>query len=81
MRFLGYDPRPEPQTLGQQLVHLREAQGLSQRVLAKALGVDPLTLRRWEHDQYQPAKEFLKKLTQMFPVLIKTGGLMTDREG
>lgn len=51
------------------LVHLRETHGLSQRTLAQVLGVDPLTLRRWEKDQYQPTKQLREQLEQMFPAL------------
>jgi transcriptional regulator with XRE-family HTH domain len=58
-RFLGYDPRPTPDTFGQRLVHLRETHGLSQRALAKLLRSDPLTLRRWENDQHQPTRKLL----------------------
>jgi DNA-binding XRE family transcriptional regulator len=70
IRFLGYDPRPTPTTFGQRLVHLRGTYGLSQRMLARRLGVDILTLRRWEKDQHQPAKTLLRKLERSFPGLM-----------
>lgn len=46
--FLGYDPRPQPTTIGQALIRHREGQGLSQREFAAQLGVDPSTLAKWE---------------------------------
>jgi ribosome-binding protein aMBF1 (putative translation factor) len=39
-------------------------------MLARRLGVDILTIRRWEKDQYQPAKKRIKKLERMFPELL-----------
>ena len=50
IEFLGYDPHPEPKPsdLAQRIHWARRRQGLSLRVLAVQLGVDPETLRRWE---------------------------------
>ena len=45
--FLGYNPRPKPQTVGERLVSYREGLGWSQKRLAEALNVDPTTLSRW----------------------------------
>jgi transcriptional regulator with XRE-family HTH domain len=46
--FLGYDPYPEPIDLSQRLFCGRRRQGLSICGLAKHLGINPETLRRWE---------------------------------
>ena len=51
LRFLGYDPRPEPETFGGQLRAAREADGLSEEALARQLGLDPGTLAAWERDE------------------------------
>ncbi len=51
LRFLGYDPRPEPKTFGGQLRAAREAEGISEETLARRLGLDPGTLAAWEGDQ------------------------------
>jgi transcriptional regulator with XRE-family HTH domain len=51
LRFLGYDPRPEPATLGGQLRAAREGAGLSEEALARKLGLDPGTLAAWERDE------------------------------
>ncbi|HXO43717.1 MAG TPA: helix-turn-helix transcriptional regulator [Thermoanaerobaculia bacterium] len=50
LRFLGYDPRPEPATFGGQLRAAREAEGLSEATLARRLGLDPGTVAVWERD-------------------------------
>jgi transcriptional regulator with XRE-family HTH domain len=51
LAFLGYDPRPEPATLGGQINAAREAAGLSERELARRLGLDPGTVAAWERDE------------------------------
>ena len=49
--FLGYNPLPKPQTLAEQLVQARKIQGLSQKEMAKRLGVDPSALARRERGE------------------------------
>ena len=46
--FLGYDPFPPPQSLGEQIVARRRRLGWSRKRLAKRLGVDGATLAKWE---------------------------------
>ncbi|MBI4519500.1 MAG: transcriptional regulator [Gemmatimonadetes bacterium] len=59
IRFLGYDPRPRPKSIGQALKHYRHGQGLSQQELAVRLRVDPGTLARWERAARTPTGEYL----------------------
>jgi len=54
LEFLGYDPFPPAKTLPVRLVTARKVLGLSQRMLAHSLGVDPGTLQSWEAGQHQP---------------------------
>jgi len=56
LRFLGYDPRPEPTTFGDRLKHAREGRGFSQAALAEALVVDEGTLRGWELGAHRPGR-------------------------
>jgi DNA-binding XRE family transcriptional regulator len=42
--FLGYNPLPAPESLTENLHAARKALGLTQRAMAKQLGVDPTTL-------------------------------------
>ncbi len=51
LAFLGCDPRPEPAGFGGRLRAAREAEGLSERELARRLGLDPGTVAAWEGDQ------------------------------
>ena len=57
IEFLGYDPSPEPATLGEQLLGYRRRHGLSRRALALRLGVDEATLWRWEVDRGEPISQ------------------------
>jgi transcriptional regulator with XRE-family HTH domain len=51
LRFLGYDPRPEPTTFGGRLRARREAEGLSEEALARRLGLDSSTVSVWERGE------------------------------
>ena len=55
LRFLGYDPRPEPGAFGGRIRAAREAEGLSERELARKLGLAPDTLSAWERGEMSPA--------------------------
>ncbi len=46
--FLGYLPFEEPETLGEKIVCYRWLKGMTQKELARQLGVDPTTLALWE---------------------------------
>ena len=49
LRFLGYDPYPEPVTLRERILAKRRAMGWTIGEAAAELGVDPTTWRDWEH--------------------------------
>ena len=51
--FLGYDPSPQPATLGKRSVALPREHGLSRRSPASTLSVDEDTLWRWETGKRQ----------------------------
>lgn len=48
VRFLGYDPSPQPETLPQRLLAKRREMGWSIKEAAEAIGVDPSTWGNWE---------------------------------
>lgn len=60
--LLGWDPRPPAVTICDRLKRLREGIGLSQRAMAKRLGINPGTLVRWETGKREPTGERLKKV-------------------
>jgi len=46
--FLGYDPNPNPQELGQSIREARERDGLTRSQLAERLNVSSSTVKAWE---------------------------------
>ena len=48
LRFLGYDPSPEPRTLPERLLAKRRAMGWSIKTAAGHLALDPSTWSDWE---------------------------------
>ncbi len=62
IRFLGYDPRPEAQSVGQALKRHREGHGLTQNQLAAILNVDPSTLAKWEREERVPIGEYRQRV-------------------
>ena len=62
LSFLGYDPFPEPVTLGERIVAARCALGLPRKRLAQRIGVDEGTLMRWETGEWTPTRLTRPKL-------------------
>jgi DNA-binding XRE family transcriptional regulator len=54
--FLGYDPFPPPQTLGERLERKRLQMGLSYEEAAKIIDVDEGTFIRWVSGEWVPRK-------------------------
>jgi len=61
--FLGYDPHPDPKTLGETLRAYRRALGLTQQELAKQLGICRYTLGSLEMGRSRPSAGMLEKVT------------------
>ena len=55
--FLGYNPLPAARSLSEKLMAARRTLGLSQRAMAKRLGIDPGTLQAWESERRCPSKK------------------------
>ena len=64
--FLGYDPVPEPQTVGERIRGQRRKLGLSQAEAARLIGVDEGTLRRYERGKDRPTPAILATLERFF---------------
>ena len=65
--FLAYRPcESECQTLGEEIILNRRLLGLSQKKLARYLGVDPGTLSRWKRNQAKPPERLQQKFLAFF---------------
>jgi transcriptional regulator with XRE-family HTH domain len=64
MRTDRYDPNPAPSDLAQRIQWARRRKGLSLRGLAKQLGVDTETLRRWECGLRTPRGKYVALVEQ-----------------
>ncbi|MGQ0675639.1 MAG: helix-turn-helix domain-containing protein [Rhodospirillales bacterium] len=60
--FLGYDPFPAPETLGERIIATRRRLGIARKKLALRLGVDEGALKRWEEDRMTPRGSCLSKI-------------------
>jgi transcriptional regulator with XRE-family HTH domain len=66
IRFLGYNPLPVGQSFQEKLVAFRQALGLSQKEVARTLGVDPSTVRNWEAGRHRPTKRSCETIQEFF---------------
>jgi len=65
VRFLGYDPFPKGQTLGERLRAARRARGPSHRALALELQVDPSTVLDWERSRRAPSAKHWPRILRL----------------
>lgn len=63
--FLGADPRPQAETLGDKLVAFRVAKGWARPRLAAELRVDPSTLARWERGIRLPWGNYVERVAKI----------------
>ncbi|MDR3405055.1 MAG: helix-turn-helix transcriptional regulator [Chthoniobacter sp.] len=62
VKFLGFNPLPNGDTLAQRLINHRKALGTTQKEFARQLGVDPSTLARWERGERVPTGKLLERV-------------------
>jgi transcriptional regulator with XRE-family HTH domain len=61
--FLGYEPdSTTPVTLGERIRRYRYLKGVSQRILATQIGIDPATLSRLERNRGRCLPSILRKV-------------------
>lgn len=65
IKFLGYDPFPEPKMLSEKLKHYRLLNGLTQKTLAGILGVARDTLVDWENGNHKPVGRSVDTLRRL----------------
>jgi transcriptional regulator with XRE-family HTH domain len=65
VEFLGYVPsNGQTKTLGEKIVRYRRLLGITQKELAKSLGIDPGTLGRWERNRGKPQRQIVERLKE-----------------
>lgn len=63
IEFLGYVPfELSKETIRDKIKVYRKEHGLSQRKLAKLLGVDQITIRDWGRNKHKPSKKLLERI-------------------
>ena len=65
IRFLGYNPLSDSNTLADRLTRYRVSLGITQETLARKLGVDPCTLARWERGDRTPIGLYRKLVEKL----------------
>jgi DNA-binding transcriptional regulator YiaG len=65
IQFLGYNPSLAASSLPERLATARRVLGLSQRKMARKLGVDPATLMGWEAGRHQPTDKSLDLIARV----------------
>ncbi|MDR3405949.1 MAG: helix-turn-helix domain-containing protein [Chthoniobacter sp.] len=67
VRFLGFNPLPNGDTVAQRLVNHRKALGVTQKDFAREIGVDPSTLAKWERGERTPTGKYLDRVRVRCP--------------
>jgi transcriptional regulator with XRE-family HTH domain len=62
VRFLGFNPFQNGDTVAQRLINHRKGLGITQKDFAHQIGVDPSTLAKWERGVRVPDGEYAKKV-------------------
>jgi len=66
IEFLSYDPMlGAPKSLSEELLQFRKRRGMSQKEMAKQIGIDPTTLSRLERNQGRCFNSVLRKTTAL----------------
>jgi len=66
IRFLGYNPLPAFQTEGERLIAARKVRGITQKQMAKLLGINSTTLARWKRGNCQRLGKFWRVVVSKF---------------
>jgi len=65
VEFLGFNPLRKCDTLAQRIVSHRKALGLTQKLFASRLAVDPSTLAKWERGERVPAGRYFRRVAEV----------------
>jgi transcriptional regulator with XRE-family HTH domain len=75
IKFLGYVPFDISNiSFGEKIILYRKLHGLSQKMFACQLGIDPCTLRKRERDKRKPSDRFLKDMAKFLTIHLSGSG-------
>ncbi len=70
IKFIGYVPFDTSiVSTGEKIILYRKLHGLSQKMLACQLGIDPSTLRKWERNKRKPSDKFFRRFKYIVQAL------------
>ena len=72
IEFLGYVPFSPGESFLERLKTYRMLKGLSQRQLARELGVDPTTVRKWEAGTSKPMRRMCEQVEEIIESICRT---------
>lgn len=78
VKFLGFNPLPDGETMAERLVNHRKARGLIQKAFAAQLGVDQSTLAKWERGDRKPTGLFLSGVLAAIDAKTTTSNAFTS---
>jgi transcriptional regulator with XRE-family HTH domain len=78
IRFLGYDPHPDPMTVGETLRAYRRALGLTQRELGVQLGMHRSVLGKVEIGAERPSEAMLERILEFLGALLDEAGPLSQ---
>ncbi len=74
IRFLGYNPFPEPESLRERLILRRKLLGLSQEGMATRLGVDETTVWYFEKGNRRPSTKMKQAVEDFLRTSVSEDG-------
>jgi DNA-binding XRE family transcriptional regulator len=76
IQFLGYSPFPAKKnpSVIDEIKAYRITHGLSQKNLAKIIGIDPTTLARWEKGKAAPSKKLGQRVVGVIDLQLSGNG-------
>jgi transcriptional regulator with XRE-family HTH domain len=78
LKFLDYNPLPLPDSSADKIVFYRQVLGLSQRRLAKQIGIDPKALGLSERGRRPLPKKLLKFLESVYSCVVAVNSNFDD---
>jgi transcriptional regulator with XRE-family HTH domain len=66
IKFIGYFPFEPSADQGQAIRTYRKAIGITRKIMAKELRIDPSTLGKWEKGKGRPSNKLLEKVYALF---------------